>query len=1175
MSTPPAGSLVRHLRRLLPPAGLAALTDRQLLERFAAVRDEAAFAALVERHGRLILGVCRRLLGDAHEAEDVFQATFLVLARKADALRRPDAVASFLHGVAARLARKARSQRERRRFFGPREVPTSPDVPAAVARDEVCRVVDEELRRLPAHYRTPLVLCYLEGKSRQEAAAVLGCSEGAVKGKLERGRELLRARLVRRGVAAVPAALAALEQPVGAAPAAWMAAAVQTAMDGGRLTGAAAALADGLLRGMVAAKMKVAVGVLLLCAAGLAVGLAARSEDAQPRTDGRGEPLPAGAVARLGDAPLVRDAPILFVGFARKGQTITAQQGFTAYCTTCHADPFNPMEAPPLDADSFRVWDLEHGRELRHFGTAVQSPTPNAVRAEAGAVRPGSPPAVCVALSPDGQSLAVGCGGIELRKGKRMQFDPITGKKIETGLVQIWDTAGGRLARQFTLPSDKACAALAFTPDGKQLAVYDDRGILSTWDPATGREMQQFAAADRGSHPAWGDTVAFSPDGQTVAVSSTGPPGKPPAAVLRLLDRAGKERCRIRDKAPGCPAVAFSPDSRSLAYAATDGKVRLADAATGKEVRTLGDPQRTSFLAALAFSPDGKTLATRGYDQAIRLWDAASGREVRQLTLSLLSLQTGTARRFFGPEFLSPAGTLAFSPDGKFLAAADPAGRARLWEVATGAETHTGHAGAVTAIDFTSGGRAVRSLGSDRTVRQWRPGSGEQTARFQLPAGAADAILSPGGKVAAFSIARDKVLLWDVEAGREILRIEAPMNSPGCIGCVAPRTLAFSPDGKWLARWSSGGIVRVWDAASGRKRHTLTPPQWQEEHFRLPEEHTGVSFSPDGTLLAALRTARGKDPLPPSVCIWDLADGRLLRHLDGLPAGIASLAFAPDGRTLALGHDTGEVSTRELASGRQRAVIRSGPDRPVSVLAYSPDGKVLAGAKDRRVYFWDVRTGKELETRQGHSLEVVSAAFSPDGRTLVSGSKDSTALVWDVVGLRPDPKPVSLNERELAACWQALPGDAERAWVAMNRLAAAPSQAVALLREQLRPASVDAGRIDRRIADLEDAEFAVRERASAELEKLGELAGPAIRRALAANPPLESRRRLEALREKLDGRKLSAETLRAIRAAELLEQINSPEARALLERLAGGAPGTTLTREARAALDRLRRATPP
>ncbi len=304
-------------------------------------------------------------------------------------------------------------------------------------------MVDEELRRLPAHYRTPLVLCYLEGKSRQEAAAVLGCSEGAVKGKLERGRELLRARLLRRGVAAVPAALAALEQPAGAVPAAWMAA-VRAAIAAEHPTGAAAALADGLLRAMRAAKMKMAAGLLLLGVLGLGLGMAALPAEA-PQKDRRCEPPPTGAIA--------------FAGFARKGQLVTARQCFSVYCATCHAEPITPLRNPPL------------------------------VQADAA-----------LALAPDGRSVALG---------------------NRDGTVSVWELASG--GRRVTLRSgtDRPLTALAFAPDGKVLAGGQDR-YVHFWDVATGRELETRQGPSLDLADASLDllSAALSPDGRKVLSAS-------------------------------------------------------------------------------------------------------------------------------------------------------------------------------------------------------------------------------------------------------------------------------------------------------------------------------------------------------------------------------------------------------------------------------------------------------------------------------------------------------------------------------------------------------------------------------------------------------------------------------------------------------------------------------
>jgi RNA polymerase sigma factor (sigma-70 family) len=212
-------SVLRRLRTLAAGQVADGQADPLLLERFARQRDEAAFAALLERHGPMVLGVCRRALRDEHLAEDVLQATFLVLVRNAGAIRNRACLGGWLHGVAVRLVRKAKAQAARAAGGRERPGPEAPPGPAAEASwREVRQLLDEELQRLPESYRLPLVLCYLEGRTRDEAAAELGWTPGRLKGLLERGRERLRERLLRRGLAPAAAAAALLAETALAAP---------------------------------------------------------------------------------------------------------------------------------------------------------------------------------------------------------------------------------------------------------------------------------------------------------------------------------------------------------------------------------------------------------------------------------------------------------------------------------------------------------------------------------------------------------------------------------------------------------------------------------------------------------------------------------------------------------------------------------------------------------------------------------------------------------------------------------------------------------------------------------------------------------------------------------------------------------------------------------------------
>ncbi|MFO0798021.1 MAG: sigma-70 family RNA polymerase sigma factor [Gemmataceae bacterium] len=255
---------VRPFLQLLEVQALRDAADPELLRRVAAA-DEAAFRVVAERHGPMVFGVCARLLGNRHDAEDALQATFLVLARRAGAVRKSESLASWLHGVARRVAlRLRRADRRRAAREHAAAVPDGRTPPDALAWGEVRSGLDDELARLPAAYRDVLVLCYLEGLSRDEAGQRLGLDAGAVKGRLERGRRLLGERLVRRGIG-LSAGLAALAVAPDAAAALRLG---RLAADPAAATPRAAALSHDFLKGVAMSKFKLVTagvaGVLVL-----------------------------------------------------------------------------------------------------------------------------------------------------------------------------------------------------------------------------------------------------------------------------------------------------------------------------------------------------------------------------------------------------------------------------------------------------------------------------------------------------------------------------------------------------------------------------------------------------------------------------------------------------------------------------------------------------------------------------------------------------------------------------------------------------------------------------------------------------------------------------------------------------------------------------------------------
>jgi RNA polymerase sigma factor (sigma-70 family) len=314
--------LLQHIRHLIGGVSAAALTDGQLLEQFLANRDETAVAVLVRRYGPLVFGVCRRVLHDAHTAEDAFQATFLVLTRKAASLDRSRPLGSFLYTVAYRLALRARANELRRRRCEERAARTRPPVDdRATSPSDLVVALEEELHRLPERHRAPLVLCYLEGKTNDQAAEILGCPRGSMAARLARARERLRECLARRGFVAPSAGIAA-----ALATAAARAAVPPPLLDGtvraalwfargdagaaGLVSARVVALARGTLRTTFLNKLRIA-GALLLAVALLGTGAGmlpnaappagplARAADQPPRAEGAGAAADRGANAAL------------------------------------------------------------------------------------------------------------------------------------------------------------------------------------------------------------------------------------------------------------------------------------------------------------------------------------------------------------------------------------------------------------------------------------------------------------------------------------------------------------------------------------------------------------------------------------------------------------------------------------------------------------------------------------------------------------------------------------------------------------------------------------------------------------------------------------------------------------------------------------------------------------
>jgi RNA polymerase sigma factor (sigma-70 family) len=1144
--------VMRYLRRLTTPPGADGLSDGELLRRFVAGRDETAFKVLLCRHGPMVLGVCRRLLGNDADAEDAFQAVFLILARRAASLRHHGPVGGWLHGVAHNTAIKARAMRSKRRA---KESEAMARRPAATADvwPELCGVLDEELKRLPAKYREPIVLCDLEGKTVREAAQQLGWPQGSVASRLARGRALLAGRLRRLGMALSAGTLATLLAHQASAeglPPPLAAATLHTVS--GAISTRVALLEEGTVKGMLLEKLRglATVAVLTLVAATSVVGLSglpaappetqsqgsnrepARKEAA--KADAAGDTLPPQALARLGTTRLRHGDQLSNICFTAdgKGLLTAGQDGYV------------------------RVWDISNGKELRRLGHASDP-----------GLRPGCRDYVFGGL----RLLAMEAGNA--RTGGVFSADRRTAALAELdGTVSIWDIVSGKeRSRVEGTQKQGGVFGLGLSAEGRQLVSLGKDETLILWDTATGQELRRFATGPASS--AWkaiafgigGDSIdncVFSTDGKRLATLTIDDKRN---VVVQVWDVARGHAVWQVTGAVGQSPPVFSADGKRLVRLAGDHSVLVHDAATGKELRHIAPPQNDLFPTRIALASNSRLLAAQTAEDIVLIYDLEAGKIIHELGKS------GTRR------FDSTRMALAFSPDGKTLAQGVDTNSVRLWNLASGKArdwTDAGHGGPVTALGISSDGKRVTTVAGDGLLRVWDAATGKERRHLQVGQ-KGTTTLSPDGRMLAIC-ADDGLHLQEAKGGKEIGRFRAA-DAPANPSVGSAR---FSADGRRVA-WAGTSFqqrnawtLHIWDIATGKERRHWTGETWMGNWPPDADRYLAdYALSPDGSLLLTL-TSQAAAPRPGvplettfQVHLRDVDSGGELWQVEGGEPYRAGI-FSPDGRTVATATRE-HLAVYEVASGKQRAHFKA----PAWKLALSPDGRVLAAADDGSVTLWDVCRSKQIARLNGHQARVEALMFTPDGKALVTASADSTALVWDLSRLVPPLQPAAWDAEQVSTLWNDLASaDAGRAFRAIVALGAAPRQAVPWLEARLKPvAPPDSRRIARLITHLDSDAFDVRTRAAKELEKLGDLAGPALRKALAARPSPEVGRHIEGLlRGATASRALSAEELRALRAVEVLERAATAEARALLATLSKGADEARLTREARAALQRLR-----
>jgi WD40 repeat protein/beta-lactamase regulating signal transducer with metallopeptidase domain len=601
---------------------------------------------------------------------------------------------------------------------------------------------------------------------------------------------------------------------------------------------------------------------------------------------------------------------------------------------------------------TIRLWDAASGRPLA------------ALAGHRSAVR-------CLAFSLDGRWLA--SGGADR-------------------VAIVWDLQS-RGPRLHLAGHEGTIRSVAVSPDGTLLATAGEDAVVKLWDMTTGSEQATLTG-----HSDMVSAAGFSPAGHTLATASLD-------TTVKLWDVATwHERATLQGHADGVAALAFAPRGRQLATGSYDGSVRLWEPAAPLFVPTACF-EGPAAVESLAFENNGLAVLAVGRSGILARWDVRTGdvlagNEITagsifaaperktveatatpDSTVHVTETATGIERFAVRAEGL---GTVAVSPDGAVLATGHSAGDIVLWDSRDGREVAVlkGHRDAIKAIAFAPDGRSLATLDAGRAVKLWslevRRVTPAATLRLDPQICLVALAYSPDGATLAVADgpanAAGGVALWDLATRRLRAALEGHERGVAAV--------AFSPDGATLASADWSGVVRLWDAATGRPR----------DAFGGPQRVLRLVFSPDGAVLAAAGADR-------SVTLWDLESGSELARFT-CPGGRLHLAFSPDGRRLAVsGGDTepgpgvqDEVTIWDVAT-RSRAASLSGHNRAIIALAFAPDGATLAtSGLDRAVRIWDLATGRTRRALAGLPCPAQSLAFSPDGRVLALAGRDDAIV---------------------------------------------------------------------------------------------------------------------------------------------------------------------------------------
>jgi WD40 repeat protein len=751
-------------------------------------------------------------------------------------------------------------------------------------------------------------------------------------------------------------------------------------------------------------------------------------------------------------------------------------------------------------------------------------------------------PISCVTYSPDGTSIAsIGQDGVRLFNavdGKQVHFWPGPAAGFE-GRVEFapdgrslfsanffslceLDVMTGKEVRKL-IDQTALVHSFAVSPDGKKIAVANDDEVHLI-ERQSGRTVRKLSG-----HKGQVNAVAWSRDGLTLASGGDD-------HFLRYWDApSGKEKKKT-DVGLTIQSLTYSPDGAMIALTRTKNSItsgiRLVDSTTGEKLRDF-----TSWFSWISpgtdFSPDGKTLAVCIGD-TIYSYDTHDGTVASQFECQQQDVDT-----------------LRFSPDGRSLVTAGHQSAIHIFDVKSGKcrTPNPGHASIVAAVAVMPNGKTLATGGNDKSIRFWDIATGAPSLPRIETQGPVHALRAGEGDFV--SVISDDLAKSDVRADKLSRRMPTLFEGG-----------AFSANGKFAVGVSLESQFSVFETVGNKQL-----VQFGSKGFRSIDWRA-LAISNDGKLLADGSLDLGALMADSRIRIWDIDQHKIVHELTGHRRRVGALEFTPSGRELISAGDDGRIHFWNPAAGKSITEWTAPNDEPITALAVSTDGRTIAsGSENGTVRTWERLTGQIRRTLPGHLGEVHALRFSADGRLLVSGSADSTALIWR---MSADDSEKPATAPILDSLWNDLQSnDAAVAERAIWRLAPADAATIAALEARLpRVPAADGERIKALIADLNSDKFATRQKAEADLAKLGAIAQPALQAALDGKLSSEQRDRIKALLARLEAIP-TGETLGALRAVEALEHNGSADARHVLATLAAGSAGPRVAESAKESLERM------